>query len=697
MGVEDAMLTAGTKDEFGILMRTMMRSAGLTPYRLEKLTGFPKSTTSSWIQHGERPFPRRDKEEHVTALFEACGCSPAQVQQVLRVWRSLRDGAPLQPAEPRIDQSEDPAIIGGGAKPLEPVTSSPVVAVVESAGARTGALAGLMDWLVPSSAVLVLVFLVAVFVVDSGLWAGWEIAGRPRPVISALIMVAMVGVVGSLARRGERLITASRATGELHGGPPGLPSAGTGEELSQVQARDSPRVTDVVDISASVVADVVVAGEDTPAVGTDEVPQRSPGLDALAQALDRVGSGYSDTLTQEGFVLWMFQNVGFTLRRNLGLAGDRVATDTLMPGDIVKSSDHEVGFGLYAGEGNIVHLSPERDVVISLLNARAAVDCWRIRPYLPGPLIRLPRINDSVGVRVDRWLAQVGDEIGGGEPIVRIVCSNGEKRTLFLPPGMVAVFKQIAAPTSSCVWTDHILGVIDEVRCADVEVRSAAITLVPDYMDALFAQVEPRTDEATTDDIADVPCVSMRADRHAEELDTSSRWVVNWRSIQERGPARSTPADRENGDKPAVFTEVHPEADVAAGAVRAEPVRRPADVAASDTRKADPGDPRFKPGPGWGVTGEQTGSQGAAMDKMITVPRLNRAAVDGSLTRWLVREGDSVEVDELIAVVRTAGFDLVLRSPGRGIVKILVSEGGVASGDVVGVVGTTYAPRMDIA
>lgn len=97
------------------------------------------------------------------------------------------------------------------------------------------------------------------------------------------------------------------------------------------------------------------------------------------------------------------------------------------------------------------------------------------------------------------------------------------------------------------------------------------------------------------------------------------------------------------------------------------------------------------------MTGEQTGSQGAAMDKMITVPRLNRAAVDGSLTRWLVREGDSVEVDELIAVVRTAGFDLVLRSPGRGIVKILVSEGGVASGDVVGVVGTTYAPRMDIA
>lgn len=60
----------------------------------------------------------------------------------------------------------------------------------------------------------------------------------------------------------------------------------------------------------------------------------------------------------------------------------------------------------------------------------------------------------------------------------------------------------------------------------------------------------------------------------------------------------------------------------------------------------------------------------------IRMPQLAQSVVEGEITRWRVKEGDSVELDQLLADVTTDKVDVELPSPVAGtVLKISVPEG----------------------
>jgi 2-oxoglutarate dehydrogenase E2 component (dihydrolipoamide succinyltransferase) len=60
----------------------------------------------------------------------------------------------------------------------------------------------------------------------------------------------------------------------------------------------------------------------------------------------------------------------------------------------------------------------------------------------------------------------------------------------------------------------------------------------------------------------------------------------------------------------------------------------------------------------------------------VVMPRLGESVVEATLSRWLVKPGDSVQADQTIAEASTDKADTELPSPAAGkITKLLVSEG----------------------
>src|SRR5579859_4553284 len=63
----------------------------------------------------------------------------------------------------------------------------------------------------------------------------------------------------------------------------------------------------------------------------------------------------------------------------------------------------------------------------------------------------------------------------------------------------------------------------------------------------------------------------------------------------------------------------------------------------------------------------------------VTLPQLGESVAEGTISKWLVREGDSVDKDQPLVEIATDKADSELPSPVSGrIAKILVFEGAVA-------------------
>jgi len=73
----------------------------------------------------------------------------------------------------------------------------------------------------------------------------------------------------------------------------------------------------------------------------------------------------------------------------------------------------------------------------------------------------------------------------------------------------------------------------------------------------------------------------------------------------------------------------------------------------------------------------------------VPLPELGESVVEGTVTRWLVKEGDAVERDQSLVEVTTDKVDAEIPSPAAGVVEALL----VAEGDVVPV----GAPLLRIA
>jgi len=74
-------------------------------------------------------------------------------------------------------------------------------------------------------------------------------------------------------------------------------------------------------------------------------------------------------------------------------------------------------------------------------------------------------------------------------------------------------------------------------------------------------------------------------------------------------------------------------------------------------------------------SGGSGGSDGASGGQTVTMPALGESVTEGTVTRWLKSEGDTVEVDEPLLEVSTDKVDTEIPSPVAGVLsKILVQE-----------------------
>src|SRR3954467_8523727 len=63
------------------------------------------------------------------------------------------------------------------------------------------------------------------------------------------------------------------------------------------------------------------------------------------------------------------------------------------------------------------------------------------------------------------------------------------------------------------------------------------------------------------------------------------------------------------------------------------------------------------------------------MPVSVTMPRLGESVTEGTVTRWLKQEGDTVEVDEPLLEISTDKVDTEVPSPVAGtVVKISAAE-----------------------
>ena len=77
------------------------------------------------------------------------------------------------------------------------------------------------------------------------------------------------------------------------------------------------------------------------------------------------------------------------------------------------------------------------------------------------------------------------------------------------------------------------------------------------------------------------------------------------------------------------------------------------------------------------------------MSTPVPLPALGESVTEGTISRWLKRVGDRVEVDEPLVEVSTDKVDTEIPSPAAGVVlEILVEEDGVAPvGAVLATIG----------
>src|SRR3712207_28270 len=81
----------------------------------------------------------------------------------------------------------------------------------------------------------------------------------------------------------------------------------------------------------------------------------------------------------------------------------------------------------------------------------------------------------------------------------------------------------------------------------------------------------------------------------------------------------------------------------------------------------------------------------------VKMPQLGETVVEGTITRWLKQEGDTIEEDELLVEISTDKVDSEVPSSASGTIqKILVQEGDtVKVGTALAIVGEGAAESGD--
>jgi pyruvate dehydrogenase E2 component (dihydrolipoamide acetyltransferase) len=230
--------------------------------------------------------------------------------------------------------------------------------------------------------------------------------------------------------------------------------------------------------------------------------------------------------------------------------------------------------------------------------------------------VTMPALGESVTEgTVTRWLKQVGDTVAVDEPLLEV---STDKVDTEIPSPIAGTLQEILVGEDATVPVGADLAVIG---------------------DGAAPSADSSPDSGASDE---------SAPESAEPADEP--------------PTESAPAEvsaEEPGDSP---TPADPPAEQEAQEQEAEaPAEEPA-APAAESEVSDSGAGQDAGGGGGGGT-------------TVTMPALGESVTEGTVTRWLKAEGDSVEVDEPLLEVSTDKVDTEVPSPVAGIVqKILVGE-----------------------
>lgn len=237
--------------------------------------------------------------------------------------------------------------------------------------------------------------------------------------------------------------------------------------------------------------------------------------------------------------------------------------------------------------------------------------------------VNMPPLGESVTEgTVTRWLKQVGDRVEQDEPLVEIATDKVDTE---IPSPFAGVLLEIS---------------VDEDDTAEVGAQLAVIG---------------EESEAGGSDGGSADGGSGSTDGEAAEPE------VREEEKQDSGDAPAQASSDTGGDTEGDTAPAGSDGDSTEDSVSADEAGTPAEAPSTG---ADA--PAEKP-----TADTQSGDGGTE----IVMPALGESVTEGTITRWLKAEGDTVEVDEPIVEVATDKVDTEIPSPVAGtVLRILVAE-----------------------
>jgi pyruvate dehydrogenase E2 component (dihydrolipoamide acetyltransferase) len=233
--------------------------------------------------------------------------------------------------------------------------------------------------------------------------------------------------------------------------------------------------------------------------------------------------------------------------------------------------------------------------------------------------VTMPALGESVTEgTVTRWLKNIGDSVEVDEPLLEV---STDKVDTEIPSPVAGTLQEILAQEDETVPVGADLAVIGEGAASGESGGSEGGAA------AESSEAAPSSQPAGSDD-ASAP--------------------------EPEQPEPEAPST----EQPMAPQTSEPEADQAQG---------------GDGQQQSSGGQQQSSG-GQQPSGGGSGSAGSA-GQTVTMPALGESVTEGTVTRWLKSEGDTVELDEPLLEVSTDKVDTEIPSPAAGVVsKILVQE-----------------------
>jgi len=254
--------------------------------------------------------------------------------------------------------------------------------------------------------------------------------------------------------------------------------------------------------------------------------------------------------------------------------------------------------------------------------------------------VTMPALGESVTEgTVTRWLKSVGDEVAVDEPLLEV---STDKVDTEIPSPVAGTLQEILAQEDDTVPVGADLAVIGDGAQGQDE----------------GAQGQDGAAEAPAAEPAAQPAAQASPAPDAEAA--------------EAAPAEAAPST----EQPVAPQTSEPEAQGAAHPAREEQQNQKEEQQNQQEEQLDPphSSQPAEPVPAADAPRPPTSGGGSA-GETVKMPALGESVTEGTVTRWLKAEGDSVEVDEPLLEVSTDKVDTEIPSPAAGILtRILVAE-----------------------